>query len=70
LETQVLNLEMMQFESGPTKIQARAACVVVLLDAEHVLVIGGYGGTNSNYNNLASTEVLGVAANYRRPRLL
>ena len=57
--TQVFDLETMQFEAGPTMQRARYACAAVPLDADRVLVIGGY---NSG-SNLASTEILGAAAN-------
>jgi len=55
--TQVLDLETMQFEAGPPMQRARFACAATPLGADRVLVIGGYDiGTH-----LASTEILGVA---------
>ena len=56
--TQVLDLEKMQFEAGPTMEIAHGGCAAVPLDSDRVLVIGGY--YNGTY--LASTEILGAAA--------
>ena len=54
---QVLDLETMQFEAGPTMKDARCVCVTTALDAERALVIGG----QVNGATSATTEVLGVA---------
>ena len=47
----------MQFEAGPTMQVARYACTVTSIDAERVLVIGGYADGAAS----ATTELLGVA---------
>lgn len=41
IKTQVLDLETMQFEAGPTMQRARF-CGATRLDADRVLVIGGH----------------------------
>ena len=61
--TQVLDLETMQFEAGPTMERARFASAVTPLDAYRVLVIGGshdVGGSGGfdDVTVLASTEIL------------
>ena len=56
--TQVLDIETMQFEAGPTMEGARFAAT--RLDADRVLVIGGYDNSNDDETNLASTEILGA----------
>jgi hypothetical protein len=53
--TQVLDLETMQFEPGPTMQQARYGCTATLINAERILVVGG-----GNRAYLASTELLSV----------
>ena len=53
---QVLDLETMQFEAGPTMQEVRLYCAATTLDAERVLVIGGNIGAGST-----TTEVLSVA---------
>ena len=54
---QVLDLETMQFEAGPAMEGARCGCATATLDAERVLVIGGFIDGEAS----ASTEVLSVA---------
>ena len=56
--TQVLDLETMEFEAGPTMEIARGGCAAVAIDACRVLVIGG----EDNQTCLASTEILAAAA--------
>jgi predicted HAD superfamily phosphohydrolase YqeG len=53
----VLDIETMQFAPGPTMQQAQSSCAVMLIDTERVLVVGD-----------DTTEVLGVAAEFRPPR--
>ena len=55
--SQVLDVETMQFEAGPTQQDARYKCAATKLDAERVIVIGG----RVNHATSASTEVLSVA---------
>ena len=57
IHTQVLDLETMEFEAGPTIQRARGACAAVPLDVDRILVIGGYDDGTA----LASTEILGSA---------
>ena len=54
----MLDLETMEFEAGPTMEIARGDCAAVPLDADRVLVIGGYD--NGTYLN--TTEILAAAA--------
>ena len=52
INTQVLDLETMQFEAGPTMKRARFGCAAAPLDAGRVLVIGG--------SDSGTTEILGA----------
>ena len=54
---QVLDLETMQFEAGPTMQGARYSFAATTLDAERVLLIGGL----LNGAATATTEVFSVA---------
>mmetsp|Transcript_43639 Transcript_43639/g.79571 ORF Transcript_43639/g.79571 Transcript_43639/m.79571 type:complete len:333 (+) Transcript_43639:14-1012(+) len=46
----------MRFTQGPDMLQARGGCAAALLDAERVIIVGGFDGTN----RLASTEILNL----------
>ena len=60
----MLDLETMQFEAGPTLQDARYFGAATKLDAERVLVIGGYViGAAS-----ATTVILGVAGDFETRR--
>jgi len=61
----VLDLETMQFEAGPAMEGARCGCATATLDAERVLVIGGFIGAPVS----ATTQVLSVAQEETRRRL-
>ena len=53
----MLDLEIMEFEAGPTMATPREGSASVQLDAEQVLIIGGY---NENDGRLATSEILAV----------
>ena len=63
-QTQVIDLETMEFEAGLTMEKARDGCAAVALDADRVLVIGG----EDTGTILETTEILGAAEETRRRR--
>ena len=52
----MLDLGVMEFEAGPTMATPRWGCASAQLDAERVIIVGGYNGRRY----LATSEILAV----------